>query len=464
MPVFDRQQQKSLDELVEDFSQRHTLTRREFVQRAMAVGLSGSAAAALLAACTGESAGSNSAPTVTNTVDVLNVWTGEEQASFQAVVTPFESQNNIKVSIETTRDLDAVLTSRIRSNNPPGIAVLPNPAKMQQLASQHQLVPLNSMLDMSTITASYASGWINLGTYKGSMYALFYKAANKGTIWYSPKRFHAIGAQVPATWQDLLALSTTLANTGKYPWSMGASSGSTSGWPAADWLAEIYLNQSGPDMYSKWYNHQIPWTDASIKSAFQAFGQIVGGKHYIKGAPLAILATGFQDASYLPFNTPPDAYMYYLGDFTEGFITGQFPHARPGTDFNFFPFPTINARYQNAVTAGADVIVALKNTTAVQKLVQYLATPEAQTIWVRRGGFTATNKNVNLSAYPNPVAANSAKMLASASIFAFGADDLMPPAVENAFWQGMLTFIEDQSMLDSILDQIESTAQQAYTS
>jgi len=40
----------------------------------------------------------------------------------------------------------------------------------------------------------------------------------------------------------------------------------------------------------------------------------------------------------------------------------------------------------------------------------------------------------------------------------------MPPAVENAFWQGMLTFIENQNMLDSILDQIESTAQQAYTS
>jgi len=464
MPVFDQQRRQSLDQLVEDFSQHHTLTRREFMQHAMAVGLSASAAASWLAACTGGTAGSNSAPTVTNTVDVLNVWTGEEQASFQAVVTPFESQHTIKVILETTRDLDAVLTSRILSNNPPDIAVLPNPAKMQQLARQNYLVPLNHMLDMNTIASSYSRGWINLGTYKGWMYALFYKAANKGTIWYSPKQFQAIGAQIPATWQDLLALSTTIANRGKYPWSMGVYSGSTSGWPAADWMAEIYLNQSGPDMYNKWYNHQIPWTDPSIKSAFQAFGQIVGGKHYIKGAPQSVLATGFQEASYLPFNTPPGAYMYYLGDFTEGFITGQFPHARPVTDFNFFPFPTINSQYQNAVTGGADVIVALKNTTAVQKLVQYLATPEAQTIWVRRGGFTATNKNVDASAYPNAVTANSARMLASASIFAFGADDLMPPVMEDAFWQGILTFIGNQSQLDSILNQLESTAQQAYIS
>jgi alpha-glucoside transport system substrate-binding protein len=464
MPVFDRRQRQSLDHLVESFTQHHTLNRREFIARAMAVGLSASASASLLAACTGEAAGNSSAPTVTNLVNVLNVWTGEEQASFQAVVTPFESENSIKVTLETTRDLDTVLTSRILSNNPPDIAVLPNPAKMQQLAAQNQLVPLNHMLDMHTITASYSSGWINLGTYKGSMYALFYKAANKGTIWYDPKQFHALGIQIPATWQDLIALSNIIATEGKYPWSMGVYSGTSSGWPAADWMAEIYLNQSGPDMYSKWYYHQIPWTDPSIKSAFQAFGQIVGGKHYIKGAPQAVLATGFQDASYLPFTAPPGAYLCYLGDFTEGFITGQFPHARPLVDFNFFAFPTINPHYQNAVVGGADVIVALKNTTAVQKLVQYLATPEAQTIWVKRGGFTATNKNVAASAYPNTVTARSARMLASASIFAFGADDLMPPAMENAFWQGMLTFISNQSQLDSILNQLEETAQQVYTS
>lgn len=464
MPVFDRQQRQSLDQLIEDFSHHHTLNRREFLQRAMAVGLSAGAAASLLAACTGEASGSSDAPTVTNTVDVLNVWSGEEQASFEAVVTPFESRNNIKITLETTRDLDAVLTSRLLSNNPPDIAVLPNPAKMQQLASQHHLVPLNHMLDMNTIAASYSSGWINLGTYKGSMYALFYKAANKGTIWYSPEQFHALGVQIPDTWQDLLSLSTAIADRGKYPWSMGVYSGSSSGWPAADWLAEIYLNQSGPDMYNRWYNHQIPWTDPSIKSAFQMFGQIVGGKHFIKGAPQAILATGFQDASYPPFTKPPGAYMYFLGDFTEGFITGQFPNARPGTDFNFFAFPTINSHYQNAVVGGADVIVALKNTTAVHKLVQYLATPEAQTIWVKRGGFTATNKNVDASAYPNAVTAHSANMLASASIFAFGADDLMPPTMENAFWQGMLTFIGNQNSLDSILNQLEATAQQAYTS
>lgn len=464
MPIFDRHQRNSCDQLVEDFTWSHILTRREFVQRAMALGLSASAATSLLAACGGGSATPGPTATRATTVGVLNVWSGEEQASFNAVVTPFEIQNSIIVNIETTRDLDAVLTTRIQGENPPDIAILPNPAKMQQLASQNHLVPLDSFLDMSEIRSNYASAWIELGSYNGKFYALFYKATNKGTIWYNPKQFTAAGVQTPATWQDMITLSDTFASEGKYPWSMGVNSGPASGWAAADWIAEIYLNQSGPDMYDKWYRHQIPWNDPSIKSAFQTFGQIVTGTHYIKGAPQSILSTGFQQASFSPFNTPPDAYMYYLGDFTEGFITTQYPNAQPGIDFDFFPFPTMNAQYQGALTGGADVVVALKNTQAVQKLIKYLATPDAQMIWVKRGGFTATNKAVPASAYPNSVSAASAQQLTRATSFRFGADDLMPPGMENAFWVAMLSYIGDPGKLDSILSSLESTAQQTYTS
>ncbi len=449
-----RQRQNELDQLVGEYTS-HRLSRRVFLLRAVAAGLSVSAATALLAAC-GEASQS--------AVDVLNVWGGEEQDSFKAVVAPFTKTNNIAVNVESTRDLDATLTSRIRGGNPPDIAILPNPGKMQQLAKQGKLVRLDKFLDMSKLRNDYASSWIDLGTYNGGFYALFYKAANKGTIWYNPNQFKTFGVQSPTTWPDLIALSDKIASSGKYPWSMGVESGAASGWPAADWVAEIYLNQSGPDAYDQWVAHKIPWTYPSIKSAFQAFGQIVGGKHYINGAPKSVLATGFQDASYAPFTSPPQASMYYLGDFTAGFITGQFPKAKPGADFDFFPFPTINTQYQGAVTGGADVVVVMKDTEAVRKLIAYLATADAQTIWVKRGGFTSPNKSVDLTAYPNSVAQASAKMLTSATTFRFGAGDLMPPAVQQAFWKGLLTFIGDQHQLDSILSSIEATARQAYSS
>jgi alpha-glucoside transport system substrate-binding protein len=387
------------------------------------------------------------------------VWTSNEQASFKAVIAPFISQSKITINIESTRDLNAVLALRIKGDNLPDIAILPNSGTIQQLAAQHKLVNLASFMDMDKIYSNYTHAWIDLGSYNGRFYALPYKAANKGTIWYSPAQFKSIGVHPPTTWIDLITLSDKIAHSGQYPWSMGVESGSASGWPAADWVAEIYLNQSGSVMYEQWVAHKIPWTHSSVKRAFQAFGQIVGGRNYINDAPQAVLETNFQTATYIPFLHPPGAYMCYLGDFAVGFVSNQFPHAKPGLDFDFFPFPTIDPRYQGSITGGADLVVAMKDSSAVREFIQYLATADAQTIWVKRGGFTSPNKAVDLTAYPSLIAQASARMLTSATTFHIGAGDLMPPAVQLAFWKGMLTFISDQTQLDNVLSTIEATAQ-----
>src|SRR5260370_36232356 len=210
MQVYDRRQRQQVDELGEEYSQ-HALTRRDFLTRAAAIGLSTGVAATLLAAC-----GTSSAAKVTK-LELLNVWGGDEQASFKAVVAPFTQQQGITVNLTSTRDPDAELTTRIRGNNPPDIAILPNPGKMQQLASQHKLIALDSFLDMSKIRSDYASAWIDLGSANGKFYALFYKAANKGTVWYSPKQFQSNNYTVPKSWDDLIALSDHIPRRLKHP-------------------------------------------------------------------------------------------------------------------------------------------------------------------------------------------------------------------------------------------------------
>jgi alpha-glucoside transport system substrate-binding protein len=296
------------------------------------------------------------------------------------------------------------------------------------------------------------------------LYGVLPKANSKGTVWYNPKEFTANGWTTPTTWDEMVALSTKISQSGKYPWSMGLASGAASGWPASDWIDQIYLSTNGPDMVDKWVAHKIPWTDPTIKSAFQMFGQIADGSHYINGAPASILATAFQDASYLPYDSPPKAYMYYLGDFTAGFITAQFPSLQAGTDFNFFAFPTINPTYAGAVTGGADMIFAMKDNNGTRQFMQYMSTAEAQTIWIKQGGASSVNKSVPLSAYPNPVQLNAAKQLAGATFFRSSPDDLMPVAMESAYWKGTLAYIANPAQLDSILSGLETTATQVYTS
>src|SRR6266566_70922 len=464
MPIYDRRNRRDLDQLVEEYITTCNINRRQFLQRATAAGLSISGASALLAACGGSSSSTTGTPSTVTSIDVLTVWSGNELANFQMQNAAFKAKTGITVNVESTRDLPTVLNTRVRANNPPDITGSPGTSQFQTLASQGKIVALDNILNMSQIQQNYAKTWLDYVSYNGHLYGVLPKANSKGTIWYNPKQFQANGYTVPTDWNGLVALSSKIASSGKYPWSMGVESSGSSGWPGADWIDQIYLNLNGPDMYDKWYKHQIPWTDASIKNAFQMFGQISNGNHYINGGVQYILATNFKDASYLPYDTPPKAYMFYLGDFTAGFITAQFPNLKAGTDYDFFPFPTINSQFAGADTGGADIFSAFKDNTGTRQFMQYMASAEAQAVWVKSQVGSSVNKSLDLNLYPNPVARRSAMQLTTASSFRIGADDLMPTAMENAYWAGVLTYIQHPSQLDSILSGLETTAMQTYTS
>ena len=401
-------------------------------------------------------------PAGPKTANVLGVWGGDELTNFQASVAPWEERTGLAMGFSGTRDLSAILTTRIEADNPPDIAVLPNPGLMQELARDGKLIALDDVLDMDKIRNEYSQAWIDLGTVDGKFYAIYYKAANKGTIWYSPKTFAANGWEVPGTWDELVALSDEIKASGLAPWSVAVESGGASGWPGTDWIGEILLHESGPEVYDNWVSHDIPWTDAGIKSAFEKFGWVTLTEGNVPGGAQAALATFFIDGSYLPFEDPPQAAMYYLGSFTQGFISDQFPDLTAGEDYSFFSFPTINDAYAGAVTGGADVVVMLNDNATSRSLMNYLASAEPQNIWAGLGGFTAVNNQVSASTYPDELAGKTAEQLSGASIYRFDADDSMPSAVQSAFWTGILNYLGDPSSLDAVLAEIESVAVDSY--
>src|SRR5690349_18184704 len=92
------------------------------------------------------------------TVSVLAEWSGQEQSNFMAVLKPFEDQTGIKVTYESTRDLTAVIKTRVAAGNPPDLAGVPNPQLLSQFATQGKLVPLDSFLDMNALKQNYAQG------------------------------------------------------------------------------------------------------------------------------------------------------------------------------------------------------------------------------------------------------------------------------------------------------------------
>jgi alpha-glucoside transport system substrate-binding protein len=400
------------------------------------------------------------------TVHVLAVWAGSEEDSFKAVLAPFTQKTGIKVSYESTRDVDALLQTRIAAGNPPEIAGLPSPSTLSKLASQGHLVQLdNGIIDMTKFSAQYSPGWIQQGTVNGKLYEVFSWAAVKGLIWYDPKNFTAKGYQVPTNWDEFISLQNKIKSSGTTPWCVAVESQAASGWPGSDWVKEIVLSQSGPTVYDNWWQGKVKWTDPAIKQAWQTWGTILGsGDSNVYGGKNYILSTNFGNGGDGLFANPPKCYMHNQASFiTDNFVKNT-PGIAPGTDFNFFPLPDVNPAYAGAHVGSGDAFSLLKDTSQARQLMQYLVTPEAQAIWVKRGGKLSPNKNFDLANYPDDITRQVAKVMTGAKIFDFDAGDIMPTPMRDAYWSAVLAFITDQSKLDSILsglDQVQSTAYKA---
>jgi alpha-glucoside transport system substrate-binding protein len=385
-------------------------------------------------------------------VTVIGTWGGTEQDAFLAMVKPWEDSTGAKVKYTGTRDLNTVLTTGVASGVLPDLAGLPGPGQMTEWADS--LVDLGTVLDTATYTSETAAPLVELGTVNGKLVGVFIKTAVKGLIWYSPKTID-IASGSTATWDDLQALATANKDKADATWCMGIESGAASGWPGTDWIEDIILRQAGPDVYNSWWAGTTKWTDPAIKSAWETFGQVVATSY---GGAKTINSTNFANGGDALFKAPPGCLFHHQASFITGL--GEFKTAAAGTDYDFVPFPDIDPAYAGSVEGAGDLFGLFHDTPAARSLMAYLVTAEAQDLWVKIGGALSANKNA--TSYPDDISKRSADLLLNAKTFVFDASDLMPVAMNNAFWAGIVKYVGNPGDLDAILADLDKTQVDAY--
>jgi alpha-glucoside transport system substrate-binding protein len=408
------------------------------------------AAALVFAACS-----SNSSSGGGKSVTVIGTWGGDEEKNFKAMVAPWEKETGNTVKYTGTRDINQILTTGVASGVLPDLAGLPGPGQMAQYAKAGALKPLDDVLDMAKYKDETAKALVDLGMVDGKTVGVFIKAAVKGLIWYNPK-LHDYQADPPKTWDDLTAAASANKGNAEQTWCIGLESGAASGWPGTDWIEDIVLRSAGPDKYSQWYSGTLKWTSPEIKNAFQEFGKVVDAAY---GGANTVLTTNFEKGGDPLFKDPPGCEFHHQASFITGL--GAFKALKAETDYNFFPFPDIDPANTGAIEGAGDLFGMFHDTPEAKSLIKYLVTAPAQNIWVKAGGALSANKNA--TDYPDNIAKRSAELLTNAKIFAFDASDLMPSAMNSAFWQGILDFTKDQSKLDEILTNLDKVQKDAYS-
>lgn len=391
-------------------------------------------------------------------VSIAVTWSGEELEAFKKTIKIFEENTGIDVTVESVgRDIATVLVTRVEGGNPPDVAAIPNPGQMEEFVKKDALVSLDD-----SIVEDHPKAFVDLASVDGDLYGVFLSADLKSLVWYNPKEFEKNDYEIPETWDELIDLSDQIVADGGTPWCIGLESGAASGWPGTDWIEDIMLRTAGPDMYDAWVNHDIEWTDAVVHRAWEKFGSIIKNRDYVFGGTTGALTINFGDSVAGLFTDPPRCYMHRQATFIQSFIKDQNPDLVAGEDYDVFVLPPIDEEHGNPLLGAGDLVSAFNDTPAAHKLMEFLASAEAQEVWVEELGKLAVNTKVSSDVYPDPITAKAAGILAEAETFRFDGSDLMPSAVgSGTFWTGIMDYVSGKN-LEKVLKAIERSADEAY--
>jgi alpha-glucoside transport system substrate-binding protein len=419
----------------------------------------------LAAACTGDDGGSadggGGAAANGETIEVAATWTGPEQDRFQMVLDGFAEQSGADVRfLSAGDDIAAFVGPRIEGGDPPDVAMLPQPGVLQSFADQGDLIPIEDVAG-DEVDQNFSETAREVGSADGTLYGVWFKTAQKSTVWYNTNVFADAGVEPPTTWDELLDTGQTISDSGVEPYSYGGADG----WPLSDLFENIYLRTAGPEKYDQLAAHEIPWTDRSVKEALTTMADVLESDKIAGGASGA-LQTDFNTSVTQAFNDPPKGAIVFEGDFVGGIITGT-TDATLGEDADFFEFPSIDGS-ENVVLGGGDIAVLLKDSEGGKALIEYLATPEAAEIWAAEGGYISPNTKVDLSAYPDELSRRAAEALAKAGDdVRYDLSDLQPTefgaTTGQGIWGIFQDFVRDPNDVDGTAQKLEAAAKQAYS-
>jgi multiple sugar transport system substrate-binding protein len=209
------EQREALDEIIVKIRSGR-LTRRSFLQRATAIGLSSSAAVSLLEACGGSSnsSGGNGAATSI-------VWKSEQDQSntYKAIADTFNNtvgkQKGIHVTWQqgpaSTNDLLTIYTNMLKARSASIDVLSIDVVYPAQFAASQWIAPISDSQWPTSERQNYLPGPTQACTYQGKIVAAPFRT-DVGLLYYRKD----IASTPPKTWDELTSMAKSNASKAKY--------------------------------------------------------------------------------------------------------------------------------------------------------------------------------------------------------------------------------------------------------
>ncbi|GGX64111.1 hypothetical protein [Streptomyces anandii] len=366
-------------------------------------------------------------------VTIMVPWSGDEFAAFNAVIRRFEHDRGVRVHVQVTRALTQQLDAAVGAGAPPDLAILPSVGAIYTYADHDK-----GLKPLATATDTFLQPFQGLTRVRNRVYALPVKVDVKSLVWFTPE---TVGRA-----RDTAAVRS-FAKAHPGAWCLGLESGPTSGWPGADWIADLVLDRQGTGAYEQWLSGGRPWKE--VAAAWRDWRGLVG-----TGAERASTQM-FSEAAGGMTSTPPKCSLAHGALSAMGFHAADVQRER-------YDFAPSSAKHRLEVSADFVGKFTTGNPHA-DALAAYLASAAAQQLWVDQPGGYAFSANTKVTEYHNRgVQQRVAEMLrpGSGNTLCFGAADAMTPDVSAAFYRAVLTYVaqdgSDPMPLLSKLDQLQT--------
>ena len=370
----------------------------------------------------------------------------------------WEEENGIDIEYESSKEFEAQIGVRAQGGDAPDLAIFPQPGLLADLADRGYIQEAPEGV-ASNVAEYWSEDWAGYGTVNDTLYGAPLMASVKGFVWYSPTYFATNGYEVPETWDELMALTETIAATGTKPWCAGFGSDAATGWPGTDWVEDIVLRQAGTEVYDGWVTNEVPFTDPAIAAAFDTLGEILLNPEYVNagiGDVQSINSTPFgaDIATAVVDGTCP---MTHQASFYDGFLSDAGGTVAEDGDVWAFLTPGEEAS-ASAVTGGGEIVAAFSNDEHTIAVQEYLSSPEWANSRVSLGGVISANKGLDPENASSGILTQAIEILqGSETTFRFDASDLMPGVVGSAaFFTGMVDWING-TPTEQVLEGIEAS-------
>ncbi|CAN5714161.1 ABC transporter substrate-binding protein [soil metagenome] len=379
------------------------------------------------------------------TLTVSGPWTGLDAENATRVLDYFAEATGATVNYSGSDSFEQDIVIAAQAGSAPNVAVFPQPGLAQDMAERGFLEALDEET-AGWLEENYAAGesWVDLSSFPGpdgeeALYGFFFKVDVKSLVWYVPEQFEEAGYDIPATMEELKALTETIVEDGGTPWCIALGSGAATGWPATDWIEDLMLRLHEPEVYDGWVTNDLAFDAPEVIEAIEEYGWFARNDDFVQGGAQAVATTDFRDSPSGMFAFPPACYMHKQASFIPTF----FPEGTEyGNDWDFFYFPAYEERDLGNPVLGAGTMFSITDDSeAARALIEFLKTPIAHEVWMGLSGFLTPHTGVNLDAFGDDSLRAMNDILLEATTFRFDGSDLMPGEIgAGAFWTGMVDY------------------------